>query len=160
MRPVITSKKHYVQSTLFTIGGTSIQNIVIVDAKADPTLANDVLEGSIVKACFVEIWIQGSANQPATFQVSIEKVPAGAGLMTNADSSILYTYFNKKNILFTSQGIVGDANSNPIPIIRGWYKIPKGKQRFGLGDRLVLNINNITIDDFEACGIYVYKEYN
>ncbi len=160
MKPVITSKKHYVQATLFTIGGTSIENIVIVDSKADPTLANDVLEGSIVKACFVEIWIQGSANQPGTFQVSIEKVPSGLGLMTNVDSSVLYTYSNKKNILFTSQGIVGDANSNPIPIIRGWYKIPKGKQRFGLGDRLVLNVNNITVDDFEACGIFVFKEYN
>jgi len=43
--------------------------------------------------------------------------------------------------------------------MRGWYKIPKTKQRFGLGDRLVLQIASQGTDALDFCGFATYKEY-
>ncbi len=155
---MINTRKHYVQSTLFSIGSTSTENVVLVDAKTGPTLANDVQDGSEVSAVYVELWLLGAAAQPGTTLVTLEKVPGNAPLMVHSDAQVLNDYGNKKNILEAHQGIIGDSNSNPIPMFRHWVKIPKGKRRMGLDDRIVLNVSNLTTDGIEACGIYTYKE--
>ena len=86
-------------------------------------------------------------------------MPGTAPNATLSDITSMNSYANKKNILYTTQGVLGDTNSNPIPAMRGWFKIPKGKQRFGLGDKLNLNITSLTADGMENCGIFIYKEY-
>jgi len=85
----------------------------------------------------------------------VERLPGGATNITDAEFAALHTYANKKNILYMTQGITGDSNTNPTPWIRQWILIPKGKQRFGLNDRLQLNIRAIS-EDFEWCGINIY----
>ncbi len=137
----------------------TILNIEYVNAVAEPSAGRDVLEGSIVKAVYIEMWLLAGANQPGSVTVSVEKVPALADQMTFLQGATLTDYPNKKNILFTSQGVIGDANTNPVPFMRQWFKIPKGKQRFGLGDKLVLNIQANT-EDITHCGLAVFKEYN
>jgi len=159
MRPIITSKKHYVQTPINTVMEATILNIEYVNAVAEPSAGRDVLEGSIVKAVYIEMWLLAGANQPGSVTVSVEKVPALADQMTFLQGATLTDYPNKKNILFTSQGVIGDANTNPVPFMRQWFKIPKGKQRFGLGDKLVLNIQANT-EDITHCGLAVFKEYN
>ncbi len=79
--------------------------------------------------------------------------------MTLAQSQNLGAYPNKKNILYTTQGILADANDGgpTIPLIRGWIKIPKGKQRMGLDDRIVVNIT--AVGALRLCGISTFKEY-
>jgi len=81
--------------------------------------------------------------------------------MTHAQSQILHDYPNKKNLFKTSQGLLGDANSNAVPIFREWIAIPKGKQRIGLGDTLVFNLAALgeMDQDVEVCGLVIYKEY-
>ncbi len=162
MRPVINSDKRYVSSTLFTLANGTTAAIVIVDAKQDPdpNLSNDVQSGTIVKAVFLEYWVLGEGQQPFPFQLIVEKVPQGGTGIVFADSQSLTFYSNKKNVLYTTQGVVGDANSNPIPFIRMWVKIPKGKQRFGNGDRLVVNVTNLSAqDDGQLCGQGLFKAY-
>lgn len=77
--------------------------------------------------------------------------------MTFTNSATLDSYSNKKNVLYTTQGLTPDANGNPIPFVRQWFKIPKGKQRFGLTDSLVLNIS-ANVEDVTHCGLMIYKE--
>ncbi len=126
-----------------------------------PSAPTDVRVGAVVKAVYVEMWYMGSGTQPV-FQVStLEKLSGGAPFMEFTDANTLNAYPNKKNILYLTQGLVGDANSNPIPIFRGWFKIPKGKQRIGIGDQIVFNVNAFgeADQDIEVCGQFTYKEY-
>jgi len=162
VQPTINSDKHYRPITLTTVADNTALSISVVIARKNPAdVSSEIRSGAVVKAVFVELWMLSSASQP-TFQVTtIEKIPADGSDPTSAQMSDLYTYSNKKNILRTSQGLVGDANSNPIPIFRDWIRIPKGKQRFGLDDRFVITVaaRGESNNDIEICGIAIYKEY-
>ncbi len=158
----INTVKHYVQFENATINDGAIRANAISDAVIAPAATNtrDVREGAIVKAIFVEIWIKSnaSAGTDTKFQFALEKVPTGAAAVTFTQLNNLQAYDNKKNILFYSQGVIGDLTTNSIPIVRNWFKIPKGKQRQGLGDRLVITTSS-TGAIVQHCGFSTYKEY-
>ncbi len=78
--------------------------------------------------------------------------------MTAAQSAALHAYDNKKNVLYHTQGLTNDADADAIPFIRQWFKIPKGKQRFGLDDTLLLAVHSQALDHV-ICGFMTYKEY-
>ncbi len=165
MVPPINSVKHYVHRTNVTLASAAIQNNLVATSVVAPATgsAADVREGSVIKAIFVEIWLLGgttSADTTTQFLIAVEKVPTSAILMTHAQSLNLGAYPNKKNILYTTQGVLTGELNGPqaVPIIRGWIMIPKGKQRMGLGDRLVVNIANTGVS-LQICGIFTYKEY-
>ncbi len=160
MKPVIHSQKHYVQQSRSQVATVAIVNIDIIDSVAvqDKNAVDEVTEGAVIKAVFVEMWILDTAND-GSFVISLERIPGGAGSQSFAFSNSLGTYPNKKNILYTTQGLSpNNGVGNPIPIIRQWFKIPKGKQRFGFGDKLKLNITNNGLNDLEFCGFFTYKE--
>ena len=122
---------------------------------ASASNAKEVAVGTIVKAIYVEVWGHASSAQPGTVTILVERLPGGNTNPTDAELADLHTYANKKNILYVTQGVTGDSNTNPTPWIRQWILIPKGKQRFGLGDRLQLTIRAIS-NDFEWCGLNIY----
>ncbi len=162
----INSIKHYVHHSLTSIAPGVINNVIGVDTvsvSAAGAASTDVEEGAVVKAVYIEHWIiqDGNTSTVTQFILSIEKLPTGNPLMTAGQSQALGAYPNKKNVLFTSQGLLGsEAASGPVPIVRTWFLIPKGKQRFGLGDRIVLNITNISgTANLLRCGITTFKEY-
>ncbi len=162
MRPIIQSEKHLVQITLSSVTALDVATETIVNAVEDVTPGNPrhVAVGSLVKAVYIELWLLGTGQQPNTSTVIVEKVP-GASRDTDIDATEmgnLHGYFNKKNIFETHQGLIGDANTNPVPFYRGWIKIPKGKQRFGLGDRITLSIKAIT-EDVQYCAVFIFKAY-
>ncbi len=161
MRPIIHTKKHYVQESFFTILSGAIRNDIVVNAIAEPdvTKAEDVIEGAIISAVYFEMWLTSDDGTLGTTIVTVEKLPGlGAGpLMASGDAAALQFYDNKKNVFYTQMGLVGSNAQYPSNVIKGWVKIPKSKQRFGLEDRLVLNIlaqsNGLT-----GCGFALYKE--
>jgi len=161
MRALVNSRKHIVQTTLNTVGNAAAFPIVLVEAKqgADESAAPEVSPGAVVKAVYLEYWLLAAMQQPSTMTMIVEKIENGAASATAGFMGQLHTYPNKKNILETHQGIIGDANSNPVPVFRGWIKIPKGKQRFGLGDRLVVSTRSIT-EDTTICGLAIFKSYS
>ncbi len=165
MVPPINSVKHYFQRPVTNVGAAAILNETIVDAVVltAVNLANEVQEGAVIKAVFVETWAIGIGSDGAqsSFNMTLEKVPASAPAMTNAQSLALMTYPNKKNVLYTTQGILGSSlgGGNTTPLLKQWFAIPKGKQRFGLGDKLNLNFSNIATNIYQICGFYTYKEY-
>ncbi len=164
MRPVINSKKHLLQIAQGTVSQAArVTTTLAVAQEAAPTQPQHLKEGAIVKACYIEFWVsQDSASVVGSYTFIVEKVPGVGGVVTAADMAALHDYDNKKNILFTAQGLLTPNDGGQIPIVRGWYKIPKGKQRFGLGDTLSITIrnNNVTAINVNFCGLAVYKEYN
>ncbi len=160
--PPITTNKHFVPHPQSTITSGTILNKTVVSGVVAPAVANafDVMQGSVVKAVYVEMWLFSiGVNIETSFNLTVEKVPASAVQMTFGQSLALGSYLNKKNILYTTQGLVGSRGSgSPVPVIRAWVKIPKGKQRFGLGDKLLININSVG-QSLQICGMIIFKEY-
>ncbi len=157
MRPPIHSKKHYVQVSLATVLAGASNAIVLAQAVETPTIGTHVEEGSVIKAVFVEMWVRTGDTAPGTSLITLVKTP---DLQTPlfADMIALQDYQNKKNVLYHTQGLINDQDADAIPFMRGWFKIPKGKQRFGLGDSLFLVVSAQALDNI-ICGFSVYKEY-
>ncbi len=163
MKPVIKSKKHVFQISQGTVAQAAIVSSVLIQAiEATSTSPEQIEEGAIVKACYLEYWVsQDSASTVGSYTVILYKDPGGNAIATSANLAALHDYDNKKNILFTAQGLLTPNDGGQVPVLRGWYKVPKGKQRFGLKDRLILAIrnNNATAIDVNFCGLAIYKEY-
>ncbi len=161
MRPVIHSQKHYVQVSRSTVltGAKNSEEIVISVEGTVANLVDEVIEGAVVKAVFAEMWVIG-ATADQHFVATISKDVSGIAAPTFAQMVALGTYNNKKNVLWTGQGLAGnDGISNPIPILRQWIKIPKTKQRFGLGDKLRFSLASQGDGSLHYCGFFTYKEY-
>ncbi len=159
MRPVIHSEKHYVQITRSTVATVARNVEDIIKAVAVPTAVDEVKEGAIVKAVFFELWVLNDGSD-GSHVVVISKNPISDAGPTFTNMNALGTYVNKKNIFFTHQGLdPNDGITGPMNVIRGWIKIPKSKQRFGLGDRLFLTVSNSSLQGLNYCGFATYKEY-
>ncbi len=163
MKPIIQSRKHYIQvnlTTETTLATINAEQIILAVAPSAVNTAKEVETGSIVKAVYVEMWLTSDDTAGSSFVMSLEKVDGGVpAAMTYTQSIDLENYVNKKNILYTTMGLVGPNDEQPLPLIRQWFKIPKGKQRFGLGDTFRLNISAIT-NGLTWCGFFTYKEYS
>ncbi len=161
MRAPIHSLKHYIQVTLSTATTASV-NIETIAKAVERTIANvatEVAEGAIVKAVYIELWVIGSVSNQF-FTITVEKIISSGSSPNIGNMADLNGYSNKKNILYTTQGLASnDGIAMPVPVIRQWFKIPKGKQRFGLGDKLLLSVASRGSDDIIYCGFATYKEY-
>lgn len=161
MKSPIHSVKQYNQYTPTTVALGAISNLTIVEG-VNVTAANAVNEcpeGALVKQVYLEFWITSDDATQGSVVASLEKIPASATAMTYAQSIALGTYPNKKNVLYTTQGLTPPNVQSGIPFVRGWFKIPKGKQRIGLGDKLVFNISGIS-NGANFCGFFLYKYYD
>ncbi len=161
----INSVKHYVHQTNANLASGVIRNQVLVDAvtvAAAGGNAQDVTEGSLVKAVHLDFWCMNEAATGVNtqFNAILEKVPTGQAGATAGEMVNLGAYENKKNILNSFQGNLAAAvdGAQSLPYMQGWFKIPKGKQRFGVGDSLVLSLltSGATV---AICGLCTYKEY-
>ncbi len=162
VRPVVHSTKHYVQFSLSQVATASRVNEDLAHAVESTTanLVDEVAEGTLIKAVFLELWVLDTGNDGSGV-IIISKLPLDTVGPSFAAMNALGTYNNKKNILYTTQGLFpNDGIANPRVAFKGWIKIPKSKQRFGLGDRLVLTIANNSLQDLNYCGFCTYKEYS
>ncbi len=158
----IVSRKHYAYRTNTAVASGAAVTTTLVDAVVAPaqTAATNVVEGAVVKAVYCEFWVKSnaSAGTDTQFDLYIYKTPAGATAMTFAETVNAGAFLNKKNILYSTQGVIGDLTTQAIPLIREWIKIPKGKQRFGLGDKFHVTFST-TGDAAQFCGFVTFKEY-
>ncbi len=164
MKAPIHSKKHIFQISQSTVAQAAVANSSFIQAiEGAATSPIHVEEGALVKACYVEFWVsQDSASTVGSYTVILSKDPGGNAGTTSAQMAALHDYDNKKNILFTGQGLLTPNDGGQVPVMRGWYKIPRGKQRMGLGDvmRISLRNNNLTAIDINFCGLVLFKEYS
>ncbi len=162
VRPMVHSQKHIVQTSIASITGGQSSDLIIVSAVdvANKDLSNEVETGNSIKAIYFEHWIKaGEASNLGSFIAAIYKVPGGGSGFTFAQMASLHTAANKKNILYTTQGLMNDQSGSATNIIKQWIKIPKSKQRFGLGDLIVFTISAAATIDLDHCGVSLYKEY-
>ncbi len=162
----INSVKHFVPSTNATVASGAVKEYQISDAVNVASVggnSHDVKEGAIVKAVWLELWMHGAGATTSDSQVTaaLMKLPNGLANPTATNLLNMQTYDNKKNILNTFQGNIAAAvdGNGGVPFMRGWYKIPKGKQRQGLGDRLSVLLT-VVGNSIATCGMVIYKEYN
>ncbi len=156
----INSVKHYVQNENAQVASGAVRVMPVATAVAQEaiTAPDEVTEGSIVKNVYIEHWVKSFANagEDTKFQFILEKVVSGQASATFAQMNNLSAYPNKKNILFFSQGVIGDLTTQAIPVVRNWFKNPKA--RMGLGDVLVATLS-ATAAVIQNCGFMTYKEY-
>ncbi len=158
VKATINSEKHIVQYPIDEIPAGTRIFVDLVAAEESPLAAQDVRVGAQVKAVFVELWLVGADQSTGSTIVTIEKIGNGQNGIGFAAMADLNGYPNKKNIFFTSEGLLADGNGSPTPILRQWLPIPKGKQRFGLGDKLVMAISSQAAN-IDRCGMSIFKEY-
>ncbi len=157
MRPTVNTRKHYVQFSLSAVASGALTGNLLIAAVAVPTGATQVREGAKVTAVYIEMWIQTDDAALGSSIVTLEKLPGNATSMTAAESAALDSYDNKRNVLHTQMGLTPNNVTYPMASVKGWFKIPKGKQRFGLGERLRLNIHAQS-NGLSFCGFAIYKE--
>ena len=161
VRPMVHSTKHYTQQSIGTsVPGTETHTVIAEGVTVgNKNLVSEVEEGTSIKAVYCELWIRSAATAAASFTFLICKRPNGVNNPSTAEMAALGTWDNKKNIFFTSQGLTNDVDSSAMSLYRGWIKIPKGKQRMGLGDNLSWSLSAIG-QSINFCGFQTYKEYS
>ncbi len=157
---MINSRKHIVQIPIATVASTALAKILLAESvqDVDQTIASDVQVGATVKAVYIELWLLAEGTATSSVNVNFQKKPSGAGNMTATQAGALHTFAGKNDVFYITQGVAGDENTNPVSFLRGWFKIPKGKQRMAFGEQLVLNITALAIAT-QFCGVVIYKEY-
>ncbi len=159
VRATINSEKHLVQHSIGSVTAGSVLELELVDAVSSYTgTATEVRTGANVKAVYIEMWLKAQDTVTGSAVVTLEKLPSNLVKAGPASMAALHTYANKKNIFYVTQGLTNDQDADATPFIRQWFKIPKGKQRFGRGDKLTLNISAPAVD-ITFCGLTIYKEY-
>ncbi len=103
------------------------------------------------------MWLSSTDTAQVSGVVTLEKLDGGKSVMSTTESAALNDYDNKKNVFHTFQGLISTEIQYPMAVIKGWFKIPKGKQWFGLGDRMVLNLHGQS-GALQGCGFFLYKE--
>ncbi len=103
------------------------------------------------------MWTTSDDATQGSVITALQKKPANAGNMTAAQIADLDTYAGKQDIFEIHQGLVAPNIQSGTPIMRHWVKIPRGKQRFGLGEQLVFNILGQS-EGATSCGFFIYKE--
>ncbi len=160
VRPVIHSTKHYVQQSIGTVTAGNVEDVNVVTSVevSNKNLVNEVEEGATVKAVYLELWIRSAATSASSFVFVFCKRPVGINEPTAADMAALGDWDNKKNVFYTTQGLTNDVDSSALVLYKGWIKIPKGKQRMGLNDKLSWHLSAIG-QSINFCGFVTYKEY-
>ncbi len=156
----INTTKHIIQvgPQSVTLGAILNQGLAVATRVGNVDAQNEVRIGSLVKAVYVELWCTSDDATQSSLILTLEKLPLAGDPMTVGDSAALDSYFNKNNVFYITQGLIGQQANNGIPFMRGWFKIPKGKQRMSEGSRINLNISAV-LDGVRICGVVIYKEY-
>ncbi len=163
MRAPINSVKHYVQFSKTDIASGASGNLTLALAVVNtalPVNTSDVKEGSLIKNMYIELWLQGrgSSSEETQFTLCLYKQQGATNAMTFTDLANIMAYDNKKNIMYTSQGVIGGADTQAVPVLRQWIKVPKGKQRMGVGDIWKISVSTLG-QVMVRCGFSTYKEY-
>ncbi len=159
MRPRVITTKHIVQQSLATATAGNRINIKLISAVAasDVNLASEIQEGSVISAIYLEYWIKTNDSSEGTAIAVVTKLSNGVANPSSGEMALLNDYQNKKNIFFTFMGLTNPNTGVGTPMLHMWLKIPKGKQRFGLGDELVLTLLSQT-GTLQLCGFTIFKE--
>ncbi len=155
----INTEKHILQFGPTTVAATTVNNLTLVNVADTPSVdtASQIRVGAVIKAVYIEVWIKSDDALTSSAIVALEKNIGSMPDATAAEIILMNTYPNRANFFLTHQGLLPQAVQSGIPFIREWVAIPKGKQRFGRGDKLTLNILALA-NGISFCGLAIFKE--
>lgn len=155
LRPV-NSVKNIVDSVNIGVAAGTTTTVVIANAVNDYAGATaDVPIGSKVSSVYLFFQIQPQAAQ-GQVDAYIAKFPSGISPLPAPGATGGSPL--RKFVLHEEKGIPGTFNNGSPPLtFRGVVKIPRGRQRFGEDDDLVIKVSCSTAYDF--CMKAIYKFY-
>ncbi len=175
-RRPIQAQKNIVdaQGTLIADAAPSGQLLqTIVEGVDNPVITSNpsVQAGSTVSSVYLSLFFATKGNASATNPEVVDwyviydvagrmsasgNFGAGADVLpipNNAGSSV-----NKNQILHMEKGLVGDAADGSKMVFQGVIRIPRGKQRIGIGTKIQIVAQKQETDKF-FCLKAIYKYY-
>ncbi len=154
-RPV-NSVKNILDGTFLGVAAGVITTAdVITNVNTYAGGAIEVPTGAVIRGIylFVQIQPQAVASQVDMY---VGKFPPGSVLPVPGATG---GNVNRRFILHEEKGIPGAANNGSPPhTFRGYVKLPRGRQRIGETDRIVVRISSATA--YDACVKSIYKWYS
>ncbi len=170
LRP-IQSTKHIVELSGILPATTNTVALTLVRGEDNPVLANtnEVQPGHKVSSIFLSIFYIAEGGEVAN------EVPLVDWYIIHNPGNVFTTVFdagnnptpgstgvhlNKRHIFHTEKGLAGggDASTAGVPMIfKGVIKIPRGRQRVGQNDRIMINHRANFATKF--CIQAIYKDY-
>ncbi len=160
MRPVINSIKNNVSGQ----AGLTTTPLVItiakaVDAPASASNPEDVSQGCIIKAVYINFDVCGLAGTTVLQRTGIYIWKNPGNNLTEPGVFVTGTSNEKKFIFKQWQFMTMlNADGNPPNHVEGWLKIPKRYQRMGTDDRLEMIMANSSATGHET-HMLIYKWY-
>ncbi len=153
MRPVINTRKEIVDAVNLGVGAGMTTTIVLATTVNDYTGVTGTVEvGSVIKWVYLFCQILPTAGT-SNVDFYIAKLPAG--VVTPTPGATGGTP-GRKYILHEEKGIPGNAADGAYPLtFKGVIKIPRGRQRMGEDDRIVLLVRGADI--YNQCSKAIYK---
>ncbi len=152
--------------------GQLLKSIVI--GSDNPTVAanaEQVVAGSTVSSLYLSLFFATKGNASATLPEVVDwyviydvagRMAASGNFGDGADvlpiPSGAGTSVNKNQILHMEKGLVGDAADGSKMVFQGVIRIPKGKQRIGIGTAIHIVAQKQETDKF-FCLKSIYKYY-
>ncbi len=158
--PMVHSIKNEVNTVNGLTAGANNTTViaVAVDSPASAT-ANNVRQGSSIKAIWFEFWYYGltGANVNDILDMYMMKNP-GANL-TPPNPGTVGTSNEKKFVIREWKGLAGTKTTGGTPYSRsgGWIKIPRRYHRMGTDDTWLLVARSPTTGNL--CLKFIYKWY-
>ncbi len=158
---VIHRIKHIVDKSA-TITATAVLPEVLINTKDAPVLANttEVETGAKVHGIFINVQIQAnqSINAIPNIYMAIYKSPGGN--IPAIDPAQTGSNADKKQIIHQEMNFVETTSNtaNPRTLFKGVVVIPRGMQRFGADDELIMSLKSNAIN-FSYCVQCIFKEF-
>ncbi len=170
LRP-IKSTKHIVEISGIAAAGTNAVALTLVRGEDNPVLANtnEVQPGNKVSSIFLSSFYiaEGGeiANEVPLVDWYIIHNPGNAFTTVfdagnNPTPGSTGVHLHKRHIFHTEKGLAGggDVSLAGLPMIfKGVIKIPRGRQRVGQNDRIMINHRTNFATKF--CIQAIYKDY-
>ncbi len=157
-RAIVTSIKN---STSQQFGlTTALVNTLIAKAVTtpDPTVATDVSHGCIIKAVWIEFWVEGNGATGVLNSYTAYLIKNPGANLTPPNPVSVGTSNEKKYVFRQWKGLMPRIqDGSPMYHWSGWIKIPKRYQRFGTDD--TLNFVAISAITGGQCLQTIYKWY-
>ncbi len=161
LSPINSIKNSVSALTGLVDGANTVQNIAIATDTATTASSTSVDNGSIIKAIWIEFWINATATAAAGVTNAVElylsKNPGNN--LTMPTPGTQGSSNEKKFIIKSWKGLVGTrVEGYPAYSWKGWVKIPKVYQRMGTDDHWQLNVLMTGVAGL-ICELFVYKWY-
>ncbi len=159
---VVHRLKHIVDNNSTVSAGVTLPTVLILGRDA-PVIAatREVETGSKVHGIFLNVQIQGnqiSSGGIPNIYMAVYK--SKGGNIPTIDPTATGSNPDKSNIIHQEMGMFqsDSVDGNPKTLFKGVIVIPKGLQRFGLDDELVMTLRSTAIN-YKNCSQCIYKEF-